>query len=247
MRSARVSLVLLLAASAAGAQPVKRPPEVLSLLDRTAQAMGVDARGSMSASAQGVFLGLDGSRTAFRFAGSTDGRARWERETAEGTAVTVLTAQGWGYEIRKGRRTGLPLSRLAGSGLEAVPTLAVAAWAASPAHRAEALGPDHAEVGRIGSPGLPAEQAAAAERALRSELRLEPSGGLPQSLLLFLHPGEMRIEAPLELSFWDWREAGGALWAHRVEARLPGSKRLIGTWLFEKVNPNVELSEEDFR
>ncbi len=229
------------------AQDGKRPPEALSRLERAAQAMGVQGGRLSSAAAEGIFIDFDGSESRFRFFGAVDGRARWERETAQGTTTTVLTGRGWGFEVRQGRRIGLPLSRIPGLGLEKTPALAISAWMSSPAHRAAALEEGRVEVGRVGAAGVPPEHADAAAKALRSELEMEPAGGLPAVLRLFRHPGEMRIEFPLELAYSDWRRVDGMLWAHEVEVRLPGSKRVIGRWLFEKVELNSQLREEDFQ
>ncbi len=52
---------------------------------------------------------------------------------------------------------------------------------------------------------------------------------------------------PARVSFLVPLAAPAAEWELRLEPSSRSSKRLIGTWQFEKVNPDVELSEEDFR
>lgn len=235
-------------------EPIERDPAGVALLERAAAAMGAEPGLVRSVFAKGRLIDRRAPGRpdiAFQILGDGAGRVRWEFESTQGLAVSVVEGNS-GFVQRSGTQRPVGLNAAAGRGAEALPALALGEWISSPAARVSPLDPlqdgertlERVEVSRS-LPGPLDRRRRAVERASRLELCLSSESGLPERLVYFLHPGDWRTDVPVELRFGDYRQAAQTLWPFRVEVHRAGA--LAFEYAFEEVRLNVEVDEEAFR
>lgn len=233
--------------------PIERNPSGVALLNRAAAAMGAQPGRVRSVSARGRRIDLratDRPDRAFQVLSDGAGRVRWEFESGQGMLVSVVEGNS-GFEQRPGVHRALGLNETAGRSVEALPALALGEWISSGDIRVSALEPiqygdrilERVEVSRS-LPGAFNRRRRAIETASRVELSISPESGLPERLIYFLHPGDWRIDVPIELRFDDYRTVGQTLWPFQVTLHRAGAAAV--EYVFEEVLLNVPIDDESF-
>lgn len=208
-----------------GAAQGAKDPAAVALLDHAAGAAGAPPGRVSTLRASGTRVATDGGKVPFRV--SVEGAdIRWEFDTAEGlVSVDLNLDSGRGSRGKAERVQPLRLSQEACLGLERLPILGLGRWIQASANRASLLQAvqeggkeyDRVEVSRT-EPAGSKDRRRAVEEATRSELFLDRTGGLPAKVRCYSHPGDWRVEIPIDLVFSDYRRVQGVLWPFRAAA-----------------------------
>lgn len=262
-------VVVLLFSNSANAQKDDRPgppgpPEkdaaAVALMQQALGSMGTPTLAANRAQvlnllATGRYLpGSDSSKASpipFRLKVRGFDQIRWEMESSEGIAVTLIVGgSGW-FISPKGSAT-LPVNALQGRKYELMPLLGIAEWMSHDRSSIRYVGTEAVQgknlirlsltkMGRAeDSPDIQSTMAAIHQQ----ELYFDPETRMPVRLRYYEHPGDWRVNIPVDVEFSDFKVVNGILFPTRVTRSIRGQK--LGEYVFESLVFGAELSAQDF-
>lgn len=240
-----------------GQQAPSKDAQAASLMARSLAVMGGQALASSSnltALVIGSYAQLDqGNPVSSPFTLKARGldQIRWESSRPDGTVVNIFQKDAAWSITPKGTQQ-IPISGLVGRQFEVFPLLAIVKWlqaADVDVGQADTETVAGQSVFRIAirpkrSGKGTAEFQGAFEKMNHAELMLDATTLLPARLRYSLHPGDWRVNIPIELVFSDYQRMDGALVPTKVTRYLRNQK--VDEYQIQSVQFNAQLNSSDF-
>ena len=248
-------ILILLAVHVPTLATAQESLNVPALLDQAAAAMGVGPASITSLEAAGTYTVFrnDGPFTrSLRAKVLGFDKVRWELDDPDGTVVTVVRSNG-GWTETNGVSRHLSVSQVAGRRLEYLPTIAIAEWVQTTRTRSAAKGQvdiggrayERVYLERLDRTTNDEEFKENFRRMFRREVFLDSQTSLPARLRYFSHPGDWRIDRPVDLVYSNYQNVGGVLVPLTITRYMSDIK--ISEVQFMTFTPNAPVSESDFQ
>lgn len=249
--------VLLYLSPLEGQHTPSKDAQALSLMGRSLSAIGGQALASspnLTALVVGSYTQFDqGNAVSYPFTLKARGldQIRWESSRPDGAIVNIIQKDA-GWSITPKGTQQIPISGLVGRQFEVFPLLAIVKWlqaADVDVGQADTETVDGQSMFRItirpkrSGKGTPEFQAAF-EKTNQAELILDAATLLPARLRYSLHPGDWRVNIPIETVFSDYQRMDGALVPTKVTRYLRNQK--LDEYQIQSVQFNAQLSANDF-
>jgi len=251
------ALLALIAAfgGAAYAQTATKDAGAVQILMRSAAALGLQKATVSTIAVSGTYtrFAKDTSQSlAFRMLGALPDRIRFELDTPNGPAVTVVKGAG-GFRRYNGRSTPLSVGQAAARALDYLTVLAVGHWISSPQIRigqpesAAVGGKDYHQISiQLAALGQETTQwGRALEQASRAEIFVEARTDLPTWFRYHEFTRDWRLGFSVDLVLSDFQNMGGLVVPMNVTRYVEGMR--IAELRIQSVKLNVPVSETDFQ
>jgi hypothetical protein len=241
-------------------QPPNREPQAVAVANQSLAAMGAAALARLSNDqltlvASGTYLqhGADAPASyPFRVKVRGWDKIRWEIDRPDGTVVLLFVGNaGWAI-APDGKILVLANTALAGRQFEKMPFLALAQWVNSPHGTIQHLGTftgQDISLHRLSLSRPPArarseQHAALSHRMTRCEVDVDANTFLPVRLRYFEHPGDARLEMPMDLVFTHYQTFQGVQVPTTVTRFLRDQR--MDEYRFSSVEFGAAIPDSDF-